>query len=137
MKLSEQRTHAETCTFATLPPINIERRQQELPTPEHAEARIPKDVMLDDVINSPKDKPLSKEESKGLGVLLRRLSTEKGTSVGLPVYTGGRPAHVSFTPFASVGRSSASCRTLARRAQVVHDVEEALTGQEEEDTVVQ
>ena len=78
MKLSEQRTHAETCTFATLPPINVEPWQQELPTPGHAEAPIPKDVMLDDVINSPKDKLLSKEEGKALGVLLRRLSTEKG-----------------------------------------------------------
>ena len=56
--------------------------------PELAEASAHKDVTLDDVIASPKDKPLTQQEGKALGVLLKRLSAEIGSTVGLPVYTG-------------------------------------------------
>ena len=47
-------------------------------------------MTLSDVITTPLNKPLSPQEDKVLGLMLKRLATEKETTVELPVFTGGR-----------------------------------------------
>ena len=97
-------------------------------TPVDSQSETSKAKTLDDVIATPKDQPLTAQEEKAIGIPLKRLAAEKGMTVALPVYTGGRRTHVSFTPVASVGSSSVSGKTKVRRSQVIQGVQKAVGG---------
>ena len=73
------------------------------------------------------DQPrLSLAENRLLADLLRRLCLEHQSLVGLPVLTGGRPLHISFTPSASSG--DVSERTQRRRQQTMLAIEKSMCG---------
>ena len=84
--------------------------------------------LLIDAIRAPAIKPLSREEDKALGSLLHRKTTVLGSEVAVPIYTGGRPRHISFMTKASPMQSEPSQRTLRRRHQMVRQLEEAMSG---------
>ena len=62
-----------------------------------------------DVLAAPVTQPISGTEQKLLGGLLRRLSHQHQSQFGLPVYTGGRTAHISFTPIGLLRIMSLYC----------------------------
>ncbi len=85
-----------------------------------------------EVLQAPVSKPISDTEDRLLGGLLRRLSYQHQSMVGLPIFTGGRKRRVSYLPAATAGSSSASqstsLRTLQRRQKALHSVEESVSG---------
>ena len=92
---------------------------------------------LQEVLSSPVQKPLSREEDKGLGSLLRRKATQTGTPLAVPIFTGGRTAHVAFLPAAQQGSSKISEKSKKRRQLVLQEVERTLSGSSQEDTEAQ
>ena len=63
-----------------------------------------------------------------MGLYFRRKVQTSGTGVGVPVYTGGRPAHVAYIPAAKRGSSEASRRSLGRREEAMQEVESIIYG---------
>ena len=84
----------------------------------------------------PANKPLYQEEDQALGSLLRRKVAQTGTSIGLPVYTGGRPAKVSIIPSAR-GSSEASGKSKKRRQRMLQEVERVISGSTSKDIEAQ
>ena len=83
------------------------------------------------VLTAPVTQPISGTEQKLLGGLLHRLSHQHQSQFGLPVYTGGRPAHISFTPIATaLDNTSVSDRTQRRRRQTLQAIEKTVCGNE-------
>ena len=103
-KLGELRHHASTCTFhhsdtavpvggpATAPPAH-----------DPAPAVTEHDKTIADVAAAPVTQPMSRSEHKLLAGLLRRLSHQHKSQLALPIETGGRPTHISFTQVAGGG----------------------------------
>ena len=94
-------------------------------------------VTLQEVLSLPANKPLSQEEDQALGSLLRRKVAQTGTSIGLPVYTGGRPAKVSVIPSAQRGSSEASDKSKKRRQHMLQEVERVISGSTSKDIEAQ
>ena len=94
------------------------------------------ELTLSDVI-SRSNLPLNRLEDIAFGVMFRRKSAELGATVGVPVHTGGRPTHISETLMASVGSSTASRWTLARRADVIQQIEKHVAGAKDGDSAAQ
>ena len=109
-------------------PLLPQHQQAHAKPPVDSQSETSKAKTFDDVIATPKDQPLTFQEEKAFGIMLKHLAAEKGTTVALPVYTGGRNTHESFTPVASVGGSSVSDKTKVRRSQVVQGVQQAVGG---------
>ena len=86
--------------------------------------------MVANVLAAPIDQEVSRDEQTLLTGLLRRLSHTHQSQVGLPLYTGGRPAHVSFTPAASATEpeGGVSDRTRRRRQESLHQIEKLMCG---------
>ena len=91
MELEQLRHHAEGCHHKS------EDRVPELP----AMARSELELSVADVLQAPVTKAVSSTENRLLAGLLQRLSHQHQAEVGLPVHTGGRTVHISFTPVAS------------------------------------
>ena len=91
VELGQLRHHAEGCHHKS------EDRVPELP----AMARSELELSVADVLQAPVTKAVSSTENRLLAGLLQRLSHQHQAEVGLPVHTGGRPVHISFTPVAS------------------------------------
>ena len=90
--------------------------------------------MLQDVINAPPTQPLTPDEEKALGVMLRRKVHDAGTTIALPVYTGGRPRHISLTPVTGTSweevEAGPSVRTMTRRHDILRRLQLSMTGSE-------
>ena len=102
VKLSDLRQHAEGCCFRHQAATGT----QHLPAPSQAElppATQPPAAqrMVAELLGAPINREVLSNEQKLLTGLLRRLSHTHQAQVGLPLHTGGRPAHVSFTPAGS------------------------------------
>ena len=103
VSLSNLCQHAMTCRFGKPevtkePQIRADEKPSE-PMVQGNQADTTKCIA--DVLAAPVTQPISGTEQKLLGGLLRRLSHQHQSQFGLPVYTGGCPAHISFTPIAT------------------------------------
>ena len=130
VKLSELKKHMDICPYVTghaHPP----RVQQTVSAVDQAP-----ELTLSDVI-SRSNLPLNRLEDVAFGVMFRRKSAELETAVGVPVHTGVRPANISETPMASVGSSTASRWTLARRANVIQQIEKHIAAAKYGDSAAQ
>ena len=81
-----------------------------------------------EILNVPVTQPLSQEEDRALSHRLKRKVSQTGSTVGLPIFTGGRHAHVSFIPTPVRGSAEASERSKRRRCQVLDHVAKAVAG---------
>ena len=88
---------------------------------------------LENVPRTPSSAVFSPEEDKQLGMLLRKKVEVTGINVGLPVHTGGRPAVISYLPFAQEGSSTESRRSKGRREKALQAVEKVICGESSED----
>ena len=132
VSLEKLKAHVGHCPFVHHPLLpeqiwlEINRREQDpLPTAQQ--------LTLDTMMAYPVEQSLSPQEHKLLASLLRRLVKEKGTNTGLPIYTGGRPAHISFIPVSATGSGLASQRTKKRRVEAMGAVQEVVAGKTPED----
>lgn len=122
VQLDKLNDHTTGCPFRD-PAYRLPSAQRS-PHPQQAAAAA-ESASLQDVLCTPLTRPLSREEDRALGNLLQRKAHEMGSSVGLPVFTGGRPRQVSFIPSSSTAQPSH--RTMQRRQHVTRELEVALS----------
>ena len=133
VKLEDLRAHVNECAFENRPllPEHIYRKA----SGEDPPARMTP-LTARDMISAPVDEPLNPEEHR-VGALLKRLAVEKGTTVGLLIYTGGKNLYISFTPKSSTGSQSVFRKTKERRHHVISQVQEAVAGKSQSDQLAQ
>ena len=129
VQLKELSRHTSTCQFATAPP-----GKPVVSSSGSASPRSEPPIMLQYVVNAPPTQPLTPDEEKALGVMLRRKVHDAGTTIALPVYTGGRPRHISLTPVTGTSREEVeagpSVRTMTRRHDILRRLQVSMTGSE-------
>ena len=126
--LEQLRHHVSVCPYEDTSlhrgTRSTQPAKQVSPTPQNTV-----NPLLKDIIDAPSTRPLSREEDMVLGSLLHRKSQQLGTQVAIPVYTGGRPRHVSFVTKAAASTGDMpSLRTMARRHQAAMQLEEVISG---------
>ena len=130
--LANLRQHAEACQFrfravTTQPKAPEAEAQPGIPAVE------PREKTVADLLAAPLDQEVSRDEQRLVTGILRRLSHSHQSSVGLPLQTGGRPVHVSFTPAASSTEQEGgvSDRTRRRRQDSLQKIERLMCGSDE------
>ena len=145
VQLVELRQHASSCPFThhqevrpppattTVAAPGPAEDQAQQPAVATAQPAAVYEQALTQLGSAPDDQPVSKSEHRYLAGLLRRLTHEHQRRIGLPIFTGGRPTHISFTPAPSGnGNAPASDRSRQRRRTTLHEIEKLVCGTEQE-----
>ena len=141
LPLSLLREHAASCSSklhgghaASLPPASftlttpVPSHFAPAPAPLTSASKVQASDSVSSIISAPVTQPISPLEDRLLGGLLRRLKHQHQTSVGLPVFTGGRRTHVSITPVGDSTATTQTLRTKQRRHNIMCDLQELVCG---------